>query len=67
LVAARILGTRTYVSGDILFGMRYTENISIGTDGRITADLNAVSGTERDVGPEPEYTGWEDRTWRDAD
>jgi inward rectifier potassium channel len=67
MVAARVLGTRTFTTDDILFGMRYTENISIGADGRITADLTTVSATERDIGPEPEYTGWEDRTWHDAD
>jgi len=67
MVAARILGTRTYTPGDILFGMRYTEAISIGADGRITADLNAMSGIERDIGPEPELTGWEDRTLHGPD
>ena len=67
LVAARILGSKAYTPDDILFGMRYTEAVSIGADGRVTADLAAVSGIERDIGPERELSGWEDRSWHSAD
>jgi inward rectifier potassium channel len=65
-VGAQVLGTKVYAHGDVLFGMRYTAAVSIGADGRATADLAAVSHVERDVGPEPVSSGWEDRTWSDA-
>ena len=65
-VSASVVDTKGYSHAQILFGMRYTELVSFDTEGHPLADLSAVGRVERDVGPEPPQTGWQDRTWKEA-
>jgi inward rectifier potassium channel len=65
-VSAGIVDTKSYSHAEILFGMRYMELVSFDADGNPVADLSAVSRVERDIGPEPLQTGWQDRTWKEA-
>jgi inward rectifier potassium channel len=64
-VGAQVVDTRSYGPSHILFGMRYTEAVSIDAEGNVIGDLGAISRMERDIGPEPPLTGWEDRNWND--
>jgi inward rectifier potassium channel len=65
-VSASVIDTKGYPPAKIQFGMRYAELISFDENGHPVADLSAVSRLERDVGPEPPTTGWEDQNWQDS-
>jgi inward rectifier potassium channel len=64
-VSAGVIDTKGYGSSDILFGMRYADLVSFDAHGHPLADLSAVSRLERDIGPEPPQTGWQDRSWNE--
>jgi inward rectifier potassium channel len=66
-VSAEVVDMKSYDSEHILFGRRYGPSVSLDALGRPLVDLTAVGNTEPDVGPEPEFWGWEDRNWRDSD
>lgn len=65
IVGAQVVDTKGYAPTQLLFGMRYTESVSIDAEGHLIADIAAISGIERDIGPEPAQSGWEDRNWND--
>jgi inward rectifier potassium channel len=66
-LAAQVVDTKGYAPSDIMIGMRYADVLSVDADGHAVADLAAVSRMEPDVGPEPTQSGWEDRSWREAE
>ena len=62
-VAAQVIDTRGYDPTQILFGMRYAGALSLDAEGHPVADLSALSRVERDIGPEPPLSGWDDQNW----
>jgi inward rectifier potassium channel len=65
-VSAAVVDAKGYSSAKVLFGMRYAELMSFDDEGHPIADLSAISRLERDIGPEPPRTGWQDRNWNEA-
>lgn len=49
-----------YGPEDIVFGMRYIDVLSCDAHGYTVADLSVIGQLERDIGPEPSVSGWED-------
>jgi inward rectifier potassium channel len=66
-LAAQVVDTKWYAPAQIALGMRYADVLSFDADGNAVADLSAISRIERDVGPEPPVSGWEDRNWDAAE
>jgi inward rectifier potassium channel len=66
-LAAQVVDTKWYAPAQVALGMRYADVLSFGTDGNAVADLSAISRIERDVGPEPQVSGWDDRNWDQAE
>ena len=66
-LAAQVADTRDYAPAQIALGMRYSDVLSVDASGGAVADLSAISRMEPDVGPEPPVSGWEDRSWGDAE
>jgi inward rectifier potassium channel len=65
-LAAQVVDTKGYGPTQILFGMRYAAVVSFDAEEHPVADLSAVGRLERDIGPEPPQSGWQDRNWNDA-
>jgi inward rectifier potassium channel len=59
-LATVVHDTRYYAPGDIRFGMRYTDALTIAADGTPVADLTKIGALEPDIGDRPE-PGWTER------
>jgi inward rectifier potassium channel len=59
-LAADIIDTKSYAPAQIAHGMRYVDVLSVDAAGNAVADLASVGRMERDIGPEPTLSGWED-------
>ncbi len=63
-LAADVGDMRDYGAGDIVFGQRYADAVTVDDDGRTIVDLGRLSLLEDDVGAEP--AGAESLRWADA-
>jgi inward rectifier potassium channel len=59
-LSAEVSDTKGYGPEDVIFGMRYIDVLSFDAHGYPVADLSEIGQLERDIGPEPAVSGWED-------
>jgi hypothetical protein len=59
-LAALVYEIRYYAPGDIRFGMRYMDPLTIAEDDTSVADLTEIGALEPDIGDRPE-PGWTER------
>jgi inward rectifier potassium channel len=59
-LSAEVTDTKGYSPEEIVFGMRYIDVLYFDANGYPVADLSEIGQLERDIGPEPPVSGWED-------